>query len=145
MCRCIVPLYAPAPSHSIKILRLSQHTPERLRYHNHPAAANPQNKPTLNSDVVYCAFKHMNNTNDPLARWLPPYTDAKTMARAHNKIAALVKSGALPRAYFKLCVICGYKADLYHHHVGYLPPDDLNVVPMCYACHTKVHNLPLTF
>jgi len=83
----------------------------------------------------------MNNNHDPLARWVPPYTDAIHINRAHAKISKLMKSGALIRPMWLKCVVCGYKADIYHHHVGYMPPDDLNVVPMCYACHTKVHNL----
>jgi hypothetical protein len=87
-------------------------------------------------------FKH-----NPLAIWLPPYTSSKVMARAHNKILALVKLKVLPHPSTLPCVICNNRAPnaVYHHHKSYFPPDDTNVVVMCRGCHAKVHNLTLEF
>jgi hypothetical protein len=118
--------------------RLVQHIPCR-KPPNHNVE-HTLTKLTLNSDVVYLPFRQMKNDASDYASWLPPYTSARQMNRAHNKIAKLVKSGLMPRPTTRQCILCNLRADVYHHHVGYEPPDDTNVVPMCWACHTKVHN-----
>jgi len=34
---------------------------------------------------------------------------------------------------------CGDKAKMYHHHLGYAREHWLDVVAICYSCHTKIH------
>lgn len=42
------------------------------------------------------------------------------------------------------CVVCGKKADCYHHLIGRANPmtryDKVNLLPVCYDCHRDIHD-----
>lgn len=60
----------------------------------------------------------------------------------HNKAGRVVqnavKYGRLPAVNFLKCS-CGQQAKHYHHH-SYAPEHWLDVIPVCYTCHLRIHN-----
>lgn len=50
-----------------------------------------------------------------------------------------IDAGKLKRAADCKCVDCGEPAKYLHHHKGYAPPNDVDVIPVCSACHGKRH------
>ena len=62
--------------------------------------------------------------------------------RARNQVHYLVNNGVLPKPTDVLCSQgCGQTAVEYHHHHGYLPPHETDVIPVCLDCHAKIHRV----
>lgn len=59
--------------------------------------------------------------------------------RAQAAVTYAVRSGKLPRPSGLPCDGCGGGAVLYHHHKGYAPAHQLDVVPLCAGCHRRGH------
>ena len=61
-------------------------------------------------------------------------------ALARQKVATEVRSGRFPRANTMVCGICGEAlAAHWHHHNGYEPEYQLDVIAVCIECHTTAH------
>lgn len=60
----------------------------------------------------------------------------RTQARA--RIGDLVHRGKIPAAKTLECAECGKQAQQYHHHLGYAPEYQEDVVPVCLDCHAKL-------
>jgi hypothetical protein len=65
----------------------------------------------------------------------PPVDRAKQ--RAYNAVHRAILKGELPSLSSLQCSTptCTNTAQVYHHHMGYAPPNQTNVVPMCKRCH----------
>jgi len=59
--------------------------------------------------------------------------------QAHYAITNAVRYGKLRRASDFTCSKCPNQASEWHHHEGYEPEHFLDVVPVCTACHNKIH------
>ena len=57
--------------------------------------------------------------------------------KARAKVRDRVAKGKMPPASSLPCVRCNRPAHEYHHHLGYDPPNDLDVIPVCRECHRK--------
>lgn len=70
-----------------------------------------------------------------LRRWrgANPEKDA-----AHGAVAYAVRLGKLPHVASQRCVDCGKVAEIYHHH-SYDEQYHLDVTPMCFLCHKRLH------
>lgn len=55
--------------------------------------------------------------------------------KARKKLSNAIGAGVLPRARTLKCKVCSNAADSYHHHKGYEPEFQLDVVPLCRKCH----------
>jgi hypothetical protein len=55
--------------------------------------------------------------------------------RARNLISDMVRRNKIPAAADLACSQCGSPAHQYHHYLGYEPPHDTNVIPVCKPCH----------
>jgi hypothetical protein len=56
---------------------------------------------------------------------------------AWYKVKRAMLDGTLPHPSSLDCVACGSPAEHYHHHNGYLPPHELDVIALCRDCHVK--------
>ena len=54
-------------------------------------------------------------------------------------VQAAVRTKELLPATAHDCISCSDRANLYHHQ-SYLKSDWLNVLPMCFTCHSHLHN-----
>lgn len=55
---------------------------------------------------------------------------------ARVKVKTEVQAGRLPKVSTLRCSACNWKqAKVYHHHLGYAPEHQLDVVPLCHPCH----------
>jgi len=59
-------------------------------------------------------------------------------SRARNSVQRAVRKGELPRVSSLSCIRCGCQAQEYHHHKGYAKEHQLDVVPVCNACHNII-------
>ena len=58
--------------------------------------------------------------------------------KARCKISDAIRAGKLLPAYHYWCA-CGKQAEQYHHHLGYEPEHQFDVIPVCVKCHKSVH------
>lgn len=58
--------------------------------------------------------------------------------RCHTAVERAVQRGQLPMIRAQRCVVCGDVADTYHHHT-YREGHELDVKPLCYLHHRRVH------
>lgn len=63
----------------------------------------------------------------------------KLTQRASSKVGYAIRNGKLPRVATQTCIICGNRANEYHHHKGYAKKNWLDVVPVCHSCHGEIH------
>jgi hypothetical protein len=62
---------------------------------------------------------------------------------AHEAVRRAIKSGKLPPIDSVLCADCGKnQAEEYHHYNGYGKKYQLDVTPLCLACHGKTRQVP---
>lgn len=61
----------------------------------------------------------------------------KERVKARWKVANEVKRGRMPHPSTLLCR-CGAPAAEYHHHMGYAPEHELDVIPLCGPCHDSI-------
>ena len=59
---------------------------------------------------------------------------------ASTAVCAAVRTARIPPASNFPCAMCQGPARLYHHHNGYGADSRFDVIPLCYSCHSKVHN-----
>lgn len=59
---------------------------------------------------------------------------------AKQAVADAIKAGRMLPVKDKKCAYCGAQAEA-HHHPSYAPEHRLRVIPLCRACHNKVHGL----
>jgi hypothetical protein len=59
--------------------------------------------------------------------------------RARSYLNKQVFRGKFPKVSEQECCKCGKQATQYHHHKGYERNAWLDVVPVCAACHKKLH------
>lgn len=59
--------------------------------------------------------------------------------KAKDAVHTSVRYGKLPRPDTLQCHYCPARAEQYHHHLGYEPKHWLDVIPVCFYCHTKLH------
>lgn len=62
----------------------------------------------------------------------------KDKVYARNAVSYAISYGRMKPAKECLCVMCKKQAIHYHHHNGY--ENRLSVIPLCKACHVKVHS-----
>lgn len=73
-----------------------------------------------------------------------PYPSHQPDARkAHNLVLRAIQRGDLPRVTERACAHCGKDATEYHHHNGYDPGYELDVIPLCHSCHKFAHGADL--
>ncbi len=60
--------------------------------------------------------------------------------RARSLIRNRVYRGKMPKATSLLCSVCNQPASEYHHPLGYIPPNNVIVQPLCHSCHEKAHD-----
>ena len=59
---------------------------------------------------------------------------------ARNAVNQAVKMGRFPPANTMACHLCGNaQAQEWHHHNGYGPGHEMDVIAVCKQCHTEVH------
>ncbi len=56
--------------------------------------------------------------------------------KARHAISNAIRSGQLLTASTQKCKQCGNQANQYHHHLGYDNKHWLDVIPLCYRCHS---------
>lgn len=66
------------------------------------------------------------------------YIKSHDKKRARATVTEAVRKGQLPAVASLACVLCGELAQEYHHH-SYEREYWLDVIPLCKACHRKVH------
>lgn len=59
---------------------------------------------------------------------------------AHNRVNNAIRSGLIPRASVQSCAHCGNRATEYHHHNGYGPGHEFDIIPLCRSCHRIAHS-----
>lgn len=59
---------------------------------------------------------------------------------ARQAVKRAVAKGILPHISTMLCDICNEPAKHYHHYNGYNKENQLDVIPVCIACHNKIHD-----
>lgn len=59
--------------------------------------------------------------------------------KAGNAITIAIRCGKLPHPFNLTCHYCLMQAKQYHHYKGYAPEYQLDVIPVCKSCHTKLH------
>lgn len=64
----------------------------------------------------------------------------KKATNAHDAVKYQIRRGRLPRPADAQCVECGEQAQHYHHHLGYEREHRLHVLPVCAACHKRLHS-----
>lgn len=75
---------------------------------------------------------------DPMRRHGGP-PDVRTQTLAVEAVRREVRNGRMPAVRSLLCADCGKPARHYHHHLGYDAEHRLDVLPLCYRCHTRRH------
>lgn len=60
---------------------------------------------------------------------------------ARQAVRNAIRLGDLPKAIDLNCMYCSNLACEYHHHNGYDEKHFLDVIPLCYDCHGKVHRI----
>ncbi len=60
-------------------------------------------------------------------------------AYTKTKIYQAIKAGKFPPANSRKCRFCSKIAHHYHHHWGYARAQTFDVIPLCAACHKKLH------
>lgn len=67
----------------------------------------------------------------------------EAQSKAHRKVLRMIRSGKMKKASAYLCAYhyegCTIQADDWHHHEGYAPENQLNVIPVCRSCHKTYH------
>lgn len=58
--------------------------------------------------------------------------------KARRAVMRAITTGRLPRPNTRLCHYCPKPAQQYHHHKGYAPEHQLDVVPVCRKCHQNI-------
>lgn len=58
--------------------------------------------------------------------------------KARAKVRDKVAKGKLLPARALRCAHCNEPAEEYHHHLGYDPPHELDVIPLCRTCHNAL-------
>lgn len=58
--------------------------------------------------------------------------------QAKNAVAHAIRTGKLIRPDSLQCSFCPKTAKQYHHHKGYEPEHWLDVVPVCFYCHSHI-------
>jgi hypothetical protein len=59
--------------------------------------------------------------------------------KINEALRTAIRHGTLPPIKKRYCIVCGVRADDYHHHLGYDEKHWLDVVPVCRPCHQKIH------
>ena len=73
------------------------------------------------------------------------YQKSSDRYSAKSAVHYAVRKGKLPHANQFICTRCNStEANLYHHPRGYKNGHKLDVVPLCFQCHQKVHNMKET-
>jgi len=86
-------------------------------------------------DAWYAAHPTAMSESGKRMRLLYP---EKTAAR--RKVRTEVRSGRYPPPNAMVCRICGEaQAQQYHHHNGYGPGYELDVIAVCKECHKEAH------
>jgi hypothetical protein len=67
-------------------------------------------------------------------RYEDPEKVAAWLAVTHE-----IEAGRMKPAKDQECSDCRAPAKYLHHHKGYTPPNDLEVIPLCSTCHGKKH------
>jgi len=62
-----------------------------------------------------------------------------TIRLAGRAVSLAIKEGDMPPASSLTCKYCGAQAKHYHHH-SYKAVDWLNVTPLCFECHSNIHD-----
>jgi hypothetical protein len=62
-----------------------------------------------------------------------------TWSTFHRAVAEAVRDGVLPPVDARQCIVCAAVAARYHHHT-YREGHQLDVAPVCNACHGKIHS-----
>ncbi len=79
-------------------------------------------------------------------KWLKEYREAKVFrtarSRAWGVIGSAVYTGSMPSARTLKCVRCDKQARHYHHHLGYAPEHQRDVIPVCALCHKQLDPAP---
>jgi len=60
---------------------------------------------------------------------------------AKTAVQLAVREGSLLAINKRTCTECGKQATDYHHPNGYDRENHLNVIPLCHACHMKIHRI----
>jgi len=58
-----------------------------------------------------------------------------------HKTYYAVRTGVLPNISTRRCAICGNQANEYHHYNGYKIKHYLDIIPLCYICHSHIHHV----
>lgn len=61
-----------------------------------------------------------------------------------NAVTNAIRAKRIPPAKTLQCSNCPEPAAEYHHFAGYEPEHQLDVIPVCYACHNKLEQLKKT-
>lgn len=59
--------------------------------------------------------------------------------QASEAVRLAIQRGKLAPIETQNCQRCGYKAEHYHHHIGYAKQHWLDVMPLCISCHQREH------
>lgn len=58
---------------------------------------------------------------------------------AKNAVNSAVRHGKIPCIKTRRCYFCYKQAHQYHHYKGYEPEFKLDIIPICFKCHKKIH------
>lgn len=59
--------------------------------------------------------------------------------KARKQLNKAIERGKIPQVNTKKCVVCGKRAQNYHHHKGYDYEHRFDVIPVCTSCHGLIH------
>ena len=67
--------------------------------------------------------------------------------KAESALDYQIKKCLFPRISTLFCIVCGKKAEDYHHFRGYASENWFDVQPLCKHCHIKIHRdlIPLEY
>lgn len=70
---------------------------------------------------------------------------ASDQAKGLRAVSLAVRRGEIPPIKNRWCFDCMRRARVYHHHRGYAPAHLLDVIPLCYDCHSIRHRKEGTY
>ena len=108
-----------------KYTRTARHRAYMKEYRNKPSARERQRRYDRSEKRRQYRKEYVERTRE----------SRRLQRQATNRVHHAVRSGRLERVRSLFCVRCGDPAEEYHHHKGYQPEHQLDVIPMCVPCH----------
>ena len=79
------------------------------------------------------------NAGELRARRHDYHTSNPDKIAGKKAVKQAIQQSILPSLHTQACAACGGQATDYHHHAGYAPENQLDVIALCRSCHKLAH------